>query len=102
MENIEKYFDGYPGIQGLSPEELLDMGRRFDIPNSMYFDDLARQWLNGLGPRLSAMEDENGDALEPFNNAIQTMIDKGVDFDSLERHGRVHAGRHAAAPAGGR
>lgn len=83
-ENIEKYFDGYPGIQGLSPEELLDMGRRFDIPNSMYFDDLARQWLNGLGPRLSAMEDENGDALEPFNNAIQAMIDKGVDFDSLD------------------
>ena len=30
------------------------------------------------------MADENGDALEPFTNAIKTMIDKGVDFDSLD------------------
>ena len=53
-ENLEKYFDGYPGVQEISPEELLDMGRRFGIPNSMYYGDIAWQWLNGLGSRLSA------------------------------------------------
>lgn len=83
-ENIEKYFDGYSGIQGLSPEELLDMGRRLGVPNSMVFGEIAMEWLKGLGPKLSAMADENGDALEPFSNAIQTMIDKGIDFDSLD------------------
>lgn len=83
-ENIEKYFDEFAGIQGLSPEELLDMGPYLGTTNELFYGDIALRWLERLGPKLSAMADENGDALEPFSNAIQTMIDKGIDFDSLD------------------
>lgn len=83
-ENIKKYFDEFAGIQGLSPEELLDMGPYLGTTNELFYGDIALRWLEGLGSKLSAMTDENGDALEPFSNAIQTMIDKGIDFDSLD------------------
>ena len=45
----------------------------------MYFDDLARQWLNGLGPRLSAMEDENGEPL--LEEERDSYTDDDFSFD---------------------
>lgn len=79
-ENVEKYFSGYADMINDAMEG--PAWARTSI-NGVW-DSIAASWLKNLGEQLGDMETENGDALEPFSNAIQAMIAKGVDFDSLD------------------
>lgn len=79
-ENVEKYFSGYADMINDAMEG--PAWARTSI-NGVW-DNIAASWLKNLGKQLGDMETENGDALEPFSNAIQAMIAKGVDFDSLD------------------
>ena len=79
-ENVEKYFSGYADMINSAMEG--PAWARTSI-NGVW-DSIAASWLKNLGNQLGDMETENGDALEPFSNAIQAMIDKGVDMESLD------------------
>lgn len=76
-ENVEKYFASYAEMINAIPE----WGR--GSWNNIW-DNIVQSWLTHLGSQVEDVQSENSDALEPFNNAIQTMIDKDVDFDSLD------------------
>lgn len=76
-ENAAKYFGDFADMINAIPEWAR-------TSRNTIWNEIATNWLKNLGTQLGDMETENGDALEPFSNAIQAMIDKGVDLDSLD------------------
>ena len=76
-ENVEKYFASYAEMINAIPE----WGR--GSWNNIW-DNIVQSWLTHLGSQVEDVQSENSDALEPYNNAIQAMIDQGVDMESLD------------------